>query len=447
MYFNCVSRLCRYVANNIIGHNFIFSGPFGQRRVVYCDYTASGRALKCFEDYIVHSVLPSYGNTHTTTSFCSQQTTRLREEARDILRRSVGGSEQEDAVIFVGSGTTGAVHKLIGLLDLMVEGAHPIIFVGATEHHSNLLPWREIPGAQIIRIQENNDGLLDLEQLEEALVAAVNQRINNSSLMIGCFSAASNITGTLNRDLAVTALLHRFGALSFWDYATAAPYVNIEMNPSTSKYPCGQAYKDALYFSPHKFVGGVETPGVLIVKKALLRNQVPHCAGGGTVVFVDRNHHRYLSDAETREEGGTPSIVGSIRIGLIFKLKSSFTAKWIMEREETLVRLAINTWKSVPELILLGSQRAHRLAIFSFLVRHPDSGFYLHHNFVCKLLNDLYGIQARGGCACAGPYAQDLLNIDDDLVCSYNLYLYTLLCRQHFKIMQNVIRLSGSKMY
>lgn len=175
------------------------------------------------------------------------------------------------------------------------------------------------------------------------------------------------------------------------------------MNPMTTEYPSGIAFKDAIYFSMHKFVGGVQTPGVLIVKKSLLRNQVPHEAGGGTVLFVDRDNHRYLSDQEMREEGGTSAIVESIRAGLVFKLKDSISAEWIMQREETLVQRAYSKWLNVPEIVLLGSTYAPRLSIFSFLIRHPTTGYFLHHKFVCALLNDLYGIQSRGGCACAGP--------------------------------------------
>ena len=187
------------------------------------------------------------------------------------------------------------------------------------------------------------------------------------------------------------------------------------MNPTTVDYPSGVAHKDAIYFSMHKFVGGVQTPGILVVKKSLLQNHIPNGAGGGTVFFVDREDHLYLRDAEMREEGGTPAIVESIRAGIVLKLKENVTSEWIMEREKKLVQLAYSKWGSIPELTLLGSTKAPRLAVFSFMIRDLVSGYYLHHNFVCALLNDMYGIQARGGCACAGPYAQDLLGIDETL--------------------------------
>lgn len=195
------SRLCRFIDGNIIGKLHEFTGPFGRRQVVYCDYTASGRALRCIEDYILENVLPSYGNTHTTTSVTSLQTTLFRHEAREIVRNALGASE-DDAVIFVGSGCTGAVHKLIDGLQLSEP---PVVFVGASEHHSNLLPWREV-ASEVIRVREDLNGLLDLGQLESSLQAA---RRQSGRQLIGCFSAASNITGTLNQDLAITALLHR----------------------------------------------------------------------------------------------------------------------------------------------------------------------------------------------------------------------------------------------
>ena len=399
-----------FIDENLIGKHHEFDSPFGKRQVIYCDYTASGKPLQCIESFIMDKVLPTYGNTHTTTSITSVQTTTFRDEAREILRHAVGASH-EDAVIFAGSGCTGAVNKLVAGLHL---AERPIIFVGASEHHSNLLPWREI-ALRVIRIKEDSDGLLDTGELETALK---NARKENRK-MIGCFSAASNITGTLYQDMKITAILHRYGALSFWDYATAAPYVKIAMNPESVEYPLGTAHKDAIYFSMHKFVGGVQTPGVLVVKKSLMKNPVPTGPGGGTVLFVDRHNQVYAQGIEIREEGGTPAIVENIRAGLVMKLKESVTSEWIMAREEFLTKLAFKKWGNIPELILLGSSTAPRLSIFSFVVRHLDTGYYLHHNFICALLNDIYGIQARGGCACAGPHAQDLLGIDEILTAKY----------------------------
>ncbi|XP_054261315.1 uncharacterized protein LOC128985628 isoform X2 [Macrosteles quadrilineatus] len=411
------TKLIKYIDDNIIGKNTTFAGPFGRRKVVYCDYTASGRSLQFIEDYILREVLPLYGNTHTTTTITSMQSTLFRHEARDVVRNAVHASE-EDVVIFAGHGCTGAVHKLIHALSL---DDPPIVFVGPCEHHSNLLPWREL-GAKIVRISETKEGFLDLVDLENQL--QFQRTVEGDRTLIGCFSAASNITGILADDIATTLLLHQYGALAFWDYATAAPYVQLDMNPLLPGVNEKAVYKDAMFFSGHKFVGGVQTPGILVAKKSLFVNSVPQGCGGGTVFFVTASGHKYLKDVEMREEGGTAAIVESIRAGLAMQLKMTVGVANIMAREEKITKLMLSHLRKIPEIILLGngSQSAKRLAVFSFLVRHPR-GTFLHHNFVCAVLNDVFGIQARGGCACAGPYAQDLLGIDEDLAQEYETIL------------------------
>lgn len=402
----CQTEFFSYIHDNVIGKDATFSGPFGRQQVVYCDYTASAKALSFIEEFIRNEVLPMYGNTHTTTSVTALQTTLFRHEARDLIRSSVNASEN-DSVIFTGTGATGAVHKLISVLCFWEP---PVVFVDTFAHHSALLPWREI-GAEVIRIPETPDGLLDARYLEQKL----KEYQKRPQRLIGCFSAASNITGILTDDISVTVLLHRYGALAFWDYATAAPYVHVDMNPVTPGTDQGLAYKDAIFLSPHKFVGGPDTPGVLVAKKNLFRNPIPSGCGGGTVFFVSREGHRYLKEIEMREEGGTPSIVGAIRCGLVFQLKDSIDPAALEAREKELCQKAFAAWEDVPNLVVLGNTTVRRLPVLSFLVHHPKSGLFLHHNFVCALLNDLYGIQTRGGCACAGPYAQDLLGIDEQL--------------------------------
>jgi selenocysteine lyase/cysteine desulfurase len=213
------------------------------------------------------------------------------------------------------------------------------------------------------------------------------------------------VTGIISDTSAISSLLHRHGALSFWDFAAAAPYVGIEMRSAD-----GADYKDAIFISPHKFIGGPGTPGVLVVRKDLLTNRVPAVPGGGTVAYVNPEEHRYLTDPEHREEGGTPAIVESIRCGLVFKLKEEVGSETIRQREEYYIRRAIAAWSDEPNLDILGNHDAERLSIVSFVVRHGDR--YLHHNYVVALLNDLFGIQARGGCSCAGPYGHRLLGID-----------------------------------
>ncbi|XP_072173689.1 probable cysteine desulfurase [Diadema setosum] len=415
--FDEQAAIAKHVEDNVVGKDTVFASHYGKRQVVYCDYTASGRAVKFIEDYITEHVQPLYANTHTTTGLMARQTTKFRKEARDIIKKCVNATE-EDALIFTGSGTTGAVNKLVSAL--MLKGARAkktVVLVGPYEHHSNLLPWKET-GAKVVRIRDNSRGLIDMVAMEEIL----EKYQKKGKFMIGCFSAASNVTGIISDTHAVAALLHKYGALSFWDYATAGPYLRIDMNPASDD-PSIDYSKDAVYLSPHKFVGGVGTPGILIAKKKLFVNAVPHSVGGGTVLYVTRETHHYVGNIEEREEGGTPAIVESIRAGLTFRLKESISTDYIEAREEELTKLAFVKWKKNLNLIFLGSSRANRLPIFSFMVVHPKTGKMLHHNFVAVLLNDLYGIQARGGCACAGPYAQDLLGIDEDLAERFVFFL------------------------
>jgi selenocysteine lyase/cysteine desulfurase len=414
--------LIETIRSSVIGASEMVEGPFGARPVVYADYTASGRSLAFIEDYIRDVVLPLYANTHTESSGTGLQTSRFREDARQIIARCVGATS-EHAVLFCGSGSTAAIAKMVGVLGIRVpsnlDDAHhltdhipqeqrPVVFIGPYEHHSNELPWRESI-ADVVTIDENLDGHIDLAHLECEL-----ERHRDRPRLIGSFSAASNVTGIMTDVRAVSALLHRFGALALWDYAAAAPYVPIDMGSPGD----GSDYLDAIFISPHKLIGGPGTPGLLVARRELFTNRVPDVPGGGTVAFVNPEDHDYLSDIEHREEGGTPEIVGSIRAGLIFQLKEAVGLDRITEREERFVRRAIEQWDEHPNLIILGSHDAQRLSIVSFVVRdvppgtEPVAGHYLHHNFVVSVLNDLFGIQSRGGCSCAGPYGHRLLGID-----------------------------------
>jgi selenocysteine lyase/cysteine desulfurase len=406
--------LIETIRDSVIGAHHVVPGPFGPRRVTYADYTASGRSLGFIEDYIRDVVLPLYANTHTESSGTGLQTSHFREEAREIIRRCVNATD-DHAVIFVGSGCTGAIDRMIRVLGLSVperlereyhlsaqipSDERPVVFIGPFEHHSNELPWRESI-ADVIRIGEDADGHIDQHQLEAELI-----RHQGRPLLIGSFSAASNVTGIISDTFGIAELLHQYGALSFWDFAAAAPYVDIDM--SASKRPAG--YKDAIFISTHKLIGGPGTPGLLIARKDLFTNSVPVIPGGGTVAFVQPTSHRYLTDIEHREEGGTPAIVESIRAGLVFQLKESVGTQTIKDLEESFIGRAISSWQQNPNIQILGNPEADRLSIVSFVIRR--GGRYLHHNFVVALLNDLFGIQSRGGCSCAGPYGHALLGID-----------------------------------
>ena len=419
--------LIQTIRESVIGRHEAVDGPFGPRPVIYADYTASGRSLSFIEDYIRRAVLPLYANTHTESSGTGLQTTRFREDARKIIARCAGATE-DHAVIFAGSGSTGAIDKLVGVLGIRLpsnlEDRHhlsshipadqrPVVFIGPYEHHSNELPWRESI-ADVVTIDEDADGHVDLEQLEAEL-----ERFADRPMKIGSFSAASNVTGIMTDTVAVSAMLHLHGALAFWDFAAAAPYVAVSMTAPADQ-PDG--YLDAIFISPHKMIGGPGTPGVLVARRELFVNRVPAVPGGGTVNFVNPDDHDYLDEVEHREEGGTPAIVESIRAGLVFQLKEAVGIDSIREREERFVKKAILSWESNDRIEVLGSHDAERLSIVSFVIRHDAGGpdaprlerRYLHHNFVVAVLNDMFGIQARGGCSCAGPYGHRLLGIDLD---------------------------------
>lgn len=354
----------------VIGDRQPIKTSFGLKPLIYADYTASGRALDFIEDYIRHQVMPFYANTHTETSYTGAQSTQLREQAREIIRAAVNGNS-DDQIIFCGPGATAAINKLIDILNIRLPAdlseryqlmqnipaaERPVVFIGPYEHHSNELPWRESI-ADVVAIALDRNGHIDTDSLQQKLVEYADRKIK-----IGSFSAASNVTGIKTDVDAITTLLHRHQALSLWDYAAAAPYVGIDMNKDQ------YSYKDAVFISPHKFIGGPGTPGVLVVKKQLLNNRVPALPGGGTVSYVTPEDHRYTDNLERREEGGTPAIIESIRAGLAFKLQQDVGTDTIERLESDFIQRALKQWQQHDNIDVLGNPDADRLSIVSLRI-------------------------------------------------------------------------------
>ncbi|MDF2995658.1 MAG: aminotransferase class [Xanthobacteraceae bacterium] len=395
---DCVRRL----REGLIGEGQPLDGPFGQKPLVYADYVASGRALRQIEDFVLENVLPFYANSHTEASFCGGHMTRLRRAARAEIARLVGADE-DCAVVFAGSGATAGINRLVSLLGVEASvrrGERPLIVIGPYEHHSNILPWRE-SGAEVVTVPEAANGGPNLDILRETL-----ERTEGRALRIGAFSAASNVTGVVTDVDRVTALLKRHGALAVWDYAGGGPYLPMHMAPAPG------LEKDAIVLSPHKFAGGPGASGVFVVRKSAVVASKPTWPGGGTVSFVSPWGHDYLEDLAAREEAGTPNVVGDIRAGLALLVKEAVGQGFIDRRHTELNARALAVWGRNPLLELLGVEKAPRLPIFSMRV-HDGAGGLVHHQLFTRMLSDCFGIQARGGCACAGPYAHHLLDIDE----------------------------------
>ena len=411
---SAADALIARIRDSVIGERDAIPGPYGPRPLVYADYVASGRPLGFLERAIAAQVLPIYGNTHTEASHTGRETTRLREAARATIAAAVGAGP-DHAVIFAGSGATGAIDRLVRGMDLAAEcraGRRPVVFVGPYEHHSNDLPWRET-GAVIERIALAPDGGISLAHLAERLAAHPEKVVK-----VGAFSAASNVTGKRSDLPALARFLHRHGAVFVCDFAAAAPYVDMRLHPDPAD-PLARI--DAIVFSPHKFPGGPGASGVLIAERTLFTARRPGVPGGGTVSYVAPDRHAYVTDLEQREEGGTPAILGDIRAGAVVALKEAVGAAEIERREAEITARVMATLAQEPGIEVLGPAGADRLGIVSFNIR--AGARQLHYGFVVALLNDLFGIQARGGCSCAGPYGHALLDISPELSRAYETAL------------------------
>lgn len=403
-----------WVRKNIFGHDLVIHGPYGPHPRRYFDYTASGLPFKPIEDLLYERVLPYMSNTHSMSSYAAELIAAHVEEAHAKVRRAMRGTE-DDVVVFTGSGATAAVNKLISCLGLRVperllqrydwasqipQEDRPIVILSRMEHHSNDLPWRETI-ADIEYIGYDECGRANWRDVERILSRP---EYRDRSLKIGTFTAASNVTGVLNDTKELAAAMHAHGGVAFFDYAAAGPYIPIDLHPEDN-----QAFqKDAIFLSVHKFTGGPQGPGLLVANHKLFAGRAPAEPGGGTVLYTSPWEYRYLDDPEEREKSGTPPIVSIIRAGLAFDLKNAIGER--LERlESRCVATAAAAWADNPKVRILGPDplAVPRLGILSLIL---DNG-QLHHNLAVRLLNDLYGIQVRGGCMCAGTYGHDLLQI------------------------------------
>lgn len=398
-----------YLRQQIIGGQMTFLTPYGEQVMTYTDYTASGKSLKFIEDYMMR-VSMSYANSHTEDDYSGHQTTRLYHEAKEMIRKTLGANDQY-VVLSPGSGTTGAIMKLAQILGIYHAPANPrtapdsnkipVVFIGPYEHHSNDLIWRE-GDALVIEIPLDEQGQIDLAVLKEE----VGREAYKNRLKIGAFSAASNVSGILTKTKEIAAIMHEHQGLIFFDYAACGPYVKIDMMQDD------QSYYDGIYLSPHKFLGGPGTSGLLVFhKKIYQQNLSPTCAGGGTVEYVSSKGYDFIKDIEIREDAGTPPILQVIRAALALSIKEKIGYEKIETTESAYILGALERLKNNPKIQLVGPwDLKERLGILSFNVRHEDG--LLHPRFITKLLNDLFGIQARAGCSCAGPYGHRLLGID-----------------------------------
>lgn len=402
-----------WVRQQVVGRDATVRTPFGTLPKRYFDYTASGLPFLPIEQTVLTRVLPWMANTHTDASAVGGYMTRLYDEAHATIARHVNASA-DDVVVLCGSGATGAINKLVRAIGLLVpepierivqvkrqikDDERPVVFISKMEHHSNDLPWRESI-ADVVMVGFDKNGRVSAAELDLLLA---DPRYQKRPLKIGSFSAASNVTGIKNDVDALALAMHKHGGFACFDYAAAAPYVDIDLHPGNDP----ALRKDAVFVSMHKFLGGPQAPGLLVANQALFRSRVPVEPGGGTVIYTSPWDWRYTEELSHREEGGTPNVVGVIRAGLAIELKEKVGTARMRRVDDDFVRRAIERWRKHPKLHILGDLDAERLAIVSLIV---DEG-RLHNNLAARMLSDRWGIQTRGGCMCAGTYGHELLGI------------------------------------
>lgn len=391
---------------NILGIDQTFISPFGTKKIVYTDWTASGRLYRPIEDKMVNTFGPFVANTHTETAVTGTTMTHAYHHARDIIKNHVNAGT-DDVLITTGTGMTGAVNKFQRILGLKIpeqvkdqltikEEDRPVVFVSHMEHHSNQTSWLETI-ATVVVIPCNEEGLFCMENFKKLL-----RQYENREVKIASITSCSNVTGIKTPYHKVAKLMHQNNGLCFVDFACSAPYIDINMHPEDTLESL-----DAVFLSPHKFLGGPGSSGVLIFNKKLYTNLVPDCPGGGTVDWTTPwGTHKYIENIEEREDGGTPGFLQVIRTSLAIRLKEKMGVSNILKREEELLDYVFERLETEPKISILAGEHKERLGVISILIGD------LHHDLAVKMLNDRYGIQSRGGCSCAGTYGHYLLEID-----------------------------------
>ncbi|HDQ44851.1 MAG TPA: aminotransferase class V-fold PLP-dependent enzyme [bacterium] len=392
----------------IIGYGHLHEFPCGRRPILYADWAASGRLYRPIEEYLTNDLGPYVANTHTETTTTGTVMTRAYRQAHDIIKHHVHASD-DDVLLFAGFGMTAVINKFQRILGLRVPSLlseaivrkpseRPVVIITHMEHHSNQTTWEEsLCDVEILR--RGGDGLPDLDHLEDILKSHAGRRP-----LIGSFTACSNVTGLITPIHEMAALMHRSGGLCFADYSASAPYVPIDMHP-----PNPEAHLDAVFFSPHKFLGGPGSSGVIVFDRSLYRNPVPDHPGGGTVLWTNPwGAHRYFSDIEIREDGGTPGVLQAVRASLSVLLKEEMGVRRMLAREDLMKTRLLGGLEEIPGLHVLERENMHRLGYLSFYAEG------VHHNLIVRLLNDRFGIQTRGGCSCAGTLGHILLRIDSE---------------------------------
>lgn len=396
----------RRFKDQIVGEDQTFSSPYGTKKIIYADWTAGGRLYKSIEEKLYHEIGPYVANTHTETSFTGSTMTLAYHDARNVIKNHVNASE-DDVLITYGTGMTGAISKFQRILGLKVsenlkgytnipDEIRPVVFISHMEHHSNQTSWMETI-AKVEVIPCNEEGLICLQSFEELL-----KKYEDHPLKIASITACSNVTGIRVDYHTIAKIIHENNGLCFVDFACSAPYVDINMHPENDDESL-----DAIFFSPHKFLGGPGSSGVLIFNKKLYKNLIPDAPGGGTVVYTNPwGDHDYIDDIETREDGGTPGFLQAIKVALSIQLKEKMGVDNILKREHEINKRIFKKLTAIKNLHILAEKHRDRLGVFSFYIEGA------HYNLIVKLLNDHFGIQTRGGCSCAGTYGHFLLNVD-----------------------------------